>query len=216
MAEPFPAQGLRERKKRRTRVTLIEAAAQLCLDQGYDNTTVEQIAAAADVSPRTFSRYFPTKEAVVNALTDDLDGYIAEALEKQPSDITEYEALLRASLEVLSLRDGLETLGFRRMAVLIKIINGSASFRASALALRHNVTYGATMRVMARRMGVPVDDRAVTLVTDTWAILFSYSFADLGLPGNPPIGADIVCDRLSATFEVFRRTWSPWADEAKR
>ena len=69
------------------------------------------------------------------------------------------------------------------------------------------------MGVMARRMGVPVGDRAVTLVTDTWAIVFAYSFADLGQPGNPPIEAGIVCDRLSATFELFRRTWSPWASE---
>ncbi len=213
MADDAPSQGLRERKKSRTRATLIEAAAELCLKRGYDNTTVEQIAAAADVSPRTFSRYFPTKETVITAVTDELDGYIAGALEGQRPDVTEYEALLGASLEVLSSRSGYETPGFRRMAVLIRIINGSSSFRASALALRHNVTYGATMAVMARRMGVPEGDRAVTLVTETWAILFAYSFADLGQPGNPPIEAGIVCDRLFATFELFRRTWSPWTSE---
>ena len=72
---------MRERKKLRTRATLIDAAADLCLAQGYDNTTVEQIAAAADVSPRTFSRYFPTKESVVAAITDDLDELIADALD---------------------------------------------------------------------------------------------------------------------------------------
>jgi AcrR family transcriptional regulator len=210
MADSVPFQGLRERKKSRTRATLIEVAAQLCVEHGYDNTTVEQIAAAADVSPRTFSRYFPTKETVVTAVTDELDGYIAEALERQPLDVTEYDALLGASLEVLASRDGYETPGFRRMAVLIRIINGSTSFRASALALRHNVTYGSTMGVMARRMGVPLGDPAVALVTDTWAILFSHSFADLGQPGNPPIQAEVVCERLSATVEQFRRTWSPY------
>jgi AcrR family transcriptional regulator len=210
MADSAPQYGLRERKKIRTRVALIEAAAELCLKQGYDNTTVEQIAAAADVSPRTFSRYFPTKESVVVAILDDMDEYIAEALERQPTDITEYEALLGASLDVLRPRDGCDTIGFRRVAVLIRIINGSSSFKASSLALRHDVTQGATMGLMAHRMGVPQGDVSVTLVTDTWAIIHAYSFAGLGLPDNPPIEAEIVCDRLCATFEQFRRTWTPW------
>ena len=77
MAKNPPPHGLRERKKRRTRATLIDAAAGLFLAQGYDNTTVDQIATAADVSPRTFSRYFPTKVSVVAAITDDLDELIA-------------------------------------------------------------------------------------------------------------------------------------------
>jgi AcrR family transcriptional regulator len=170
---------------------------------------VEQIAAAADVSPRTFSRYFPTKESVVAAITDDLDDLMAEAMERQPVGITEYEALLGASLEVFTGVDGHETPGFRRMAMLIRIINGSTSYRASALALRHDVTNKATMGVMARRMGVPVGDRAVTLVTDTWAILFSDSFAGLGQPGNDPIEPKIICDRLRGAVELFRRTWQP-------
>ena len=129
MSNPVPNHGLRERKKLRTRATLIDVASELCLQQGYDNTTVEQIAAAADVSPRTFSRYFPSKGAVVTAMTDELDGYIAEAMERQPADITEYEALLRSSLEVLGQRNGYDTPGFHRMAMLIRIINGSTSFK---------------------------------------------------------------------------------------
>ena len=52
-------------------------------------------------------------------------------------------------------------------------------------------------------------DRAVTLVVDMWAIIHAYSFADLGQPGHPPIESGVVCDRLCATFEAFRSTWSP-------
>ncbi|PRC43812.1 TetR family transcriptional regulator, partial [Mycobacterium sp. ITM-2017-0098] len=62
-----PALGLRERKKRRTRATLINAAVGLCDRQGFDGTTVDQIAAVAEVSPRTFSRYFATKDAIALA-----------------------------------------------------------------------------------------------------------------------------------------------------
>ena len=52
--------GLRERKKLRTRATLIDAAV-VCNRQGFERTTVDQIAAIADVSPRTFSRISPRK-----------------------------------------------------------------------------------------------------------------------------------------------------------
>ena len=42
---------------------LVDAAVELCITQGYESTTVEQIAAAAEISTRTFSRYFATKDA---------------------------------------------------------------------------------------------------------------------------------------------------------
>jgi len=87
--------GLRERKKARTRASLREHALRLFREQGYHATTVEQIAAAAEVSPSTFFRYFPTKEDLV--LQDDMDTRMVEAFARQPKDLAPIPAV-RAAL----------------------------------------------------------------------------------------------------------------------
>jgi AcrR family transcriptional regulator len=211
MTERVPSHGLRERKKIRTRVTLIEAAAELCLKQGFDNTTVEQIAAAADVSPRTFSRYFPTKESVITAMSGDMDSYLADALSEQPTDVNEYEAMLRAHLQVFGPERGFTTPGFKRMAVLIQIINNAESLRSSAFLHQRAVEERVAFTVMGRRMGVAPTDPAVRMVADTWTVLFANAFAGLGMPGNEPLEPRVLCDRLCAQYELFRRTWTPWS-----
>jgi AcrR family transcriptional regulator len=86
--------GLRERKKIRTRQTIRREAFRLIEENGYAVTTVEQIAEAAEVSPSTFFRYFPTKESVL--LADDLDPMILNALDAQPPDLSPSQAVRRA------------------------------------------------------------------------------------------------------------------------
>ena len=89
--------GLRERKKARTRASLREHALRLFREQGYHATTVEQIAAAAEVSPSTFFRYFPTKEDVV--LQDDMDTRMVEAFARQSPDLSPIAAVRAAMRE---------------------------------------------------------------------------------------------------------------------
>jgi AcrR family transcriptional regulator len=91
---------LRERKKVKTRLAIREHAMALFKDQGYDRTTVEQIAAAAEVSPSTFFRYFPSKEEVV--LQDDYDALLIAAFHAQKADVPPLRALRNAITEVFS------------------------------------------------------------------------------------------------------------------
>src|ERR1700735_4349953 len=88
---------LRKRKKARTRAPLREHALRLFREQGYQATTVEQIAAAAEVSASTFFRYFPTKEDVV--LQDDMDTRMVEAFARQPPGISTIAAVRAAIRE---------------------------------------------------------------------------------------------------------------------
>jgi len=92
--------GLRERKKARTRAAIREHALRLFREQGYYATTIEQIADAAEVSPATFFRYFPTKEDVV--LQDDFDVISLEALAAQPPDLGPIAAFRAASAAMLA------------------------------------------------------------------------------------------------------------------
>jgi AcrR family transcriptional regulator len=86
-------EGLRERKKQRTREQIIEAAMRLFAERGYQATTVADIATAADVAPRTFFAHFPSKEAVVFHDVDrDLEG-LAAALRDRPPGETAFDAL---------------------------------------------------------------------------------------------------------------------------
>ncbi|GGZ56249.1 TetR/AcrR family transcriptional regulator [Streptomyces bluensis] len=75
---------LRERKKLKTRTAIRDATYRLIKEQGYEATTVEQIAEEAEVSPSTVFRYFPTKEDII--ITDEYDVLVEDLLRSRPAD----------------------------------------------------------------------------------------------------------------------------------
>jgi AcrR family transcriptional regulator len=91
---PESALGLRERKKLKTRAALQKEAMRLFLKQGFAETTIEQIAGAAEVSPSTFFNYFASKEDLI--LQDDLDPVIIAAFNAQPPELGPVAALRAA------------------------------------------------------------------------------------------------------------------------
>src|SRR5438270_5428654 len=78
--------GLRELHAARTRDAIVSAALELFEERGFQATTVDEIAARADIAPRTFFRYFPTKEAVLFARAADDRAKLVAALDARPFD----------------------------------------------------------------------------------------------------------------------------------
>lgn len=96
--EDVPRQGLRERKKQETRIALSWAAIRLTVARGYDNVRVEDIAAEAGVSPRTFNNYFASKGEAIAARQLERARVIADELRGRPEDEPLWEAITNAVL----------------------------------------------------------------------------------------------------------------------
>ena len=146
--------GLRERKKAKTRAAIRDAAMRLFGEQGYAATTVDQIADAAEVSPSTFFRYFPTKEDVV--LTDDYDPALFDVLLAQPPEVHPIDAVIAAVQEIFgAMSDEDRAAESRRQHLVTSVpeLRGRA-MQQSATAVR------LLGEAFARRAGRPADDFA--------------------------------------------------------
>jgi AcrR family transcriptional regulator len=152
---PQAQAGLRERKKARTRAAIREHALRLFREQGYSATTIEQIAAAADVSPATFFRYFPTKEDVV--LQDDMDVMGLEAFEAQPAGLSPIAAYRAATMQTFRALTPEELERFRETTQLTLTVPEVRARAVDELARSIEVVAAA----IARRTGRSPHDFAV-------------------------------------------------------
>lgn len=146
-------EGLRERKRRQTRERITEAALTLFLERGFDATTVDDIAAAADVSKRSFFDYFPTKEDVVQAWQDEFGFRLAAAIAARPAD----EPLAKVVEEALisSLNDA--TADPRNIAIG-DLIHGTQALRA-----RDQLKYAKLEQIVAEALAERVKGQAERL-----------------------------------------------------
>jgi AcrR family transcriptional regulator len=198
-----PALGLRERKKLRTRATLIDAAVELCERHGFDQTTVDQIAAIADVSPRTFSRYFPTKDAIALALIDEAIEEAAVELANQPPEVSHLDALHRSyvAMYTASKTAAPGRVNADRMMCTVRIIMSSPTLRQAATEYRDNNVEIA----LGKRMGVPPDDRRLKLLYGVWVSIVMTALDDLSDASTDwqRLTVDDVVARLEATYAEF-------------
>jgi AcrR family transcriptional regulator len=152
-------EGHRERKKQRTREQIIEAAFALFAERGYQATTLADIAAAAEIAPRTFFSYFPSKEAVVFHHVDALLASLAAALEQRPEGQSTLDLMRQWTGSELSpdqrIRDQ-ETLRQK----LCREDPGLAAFQQ-----HHQAKFQDALRVgVARDLGEPPDSLRPKLV----------------------------------------------------
>jgi AcrR family transcriptional regulator len=127
--------GLRQRKRRETRTALSHAAIRLCIQRGWKNVTVDEIAAAANVSPRTFRNYFSTKAEAVAAGHLERMLRIADELRARPEGEQLWTAIgnsVAAQFEAPRQKSG-EVADARRWVKRIRFILSEPAIRGEVL-----------------------------------------------------------------------------------
>jgi AcrR family transcriptional regulator len=192
-----PRLGLRERKKAKTRQAIQEHAFRLFHEQGYDQTTIEQIADAVEISPSTFFRYFPTKEDVV--LYDALDPYMFEALARQPPEYGPIKAMRLAFREALVETSPDE---MARQLERAQLTLEVPALRMRALDIATS-SMGAFASAVAARVGRPVDDLAVQTLVGAVAGIGIMAFLGPSSAGGRSLADADVMARLDSSLELL-------------
>ncbi|AJE87686.1 TetR/AcrR family transcriptional regulator [Streptomyces sp. SCSIO ZS0520] len=153
--------GLRERKKAKTREAIQQHALRLFREQGYEATTMGQIADAAEVSPSTVFRYFATKEELV--VSDEQDAFFTRAWRAQPADLPLMQALRRAVHDTMKELSP-EELGAQRDrgVLMVTVPELWAANLANVTHTRQTVTH-----LVAERTGRSPDDAQVRALSGT-------------------------------------------------
>ncbi|HKR67216.1 MAG TPA: TetR family transcriptional regulator [Streptosporangiaceae bacterium] len=192
-APAVPRPGLRERKKARTRAAIREHALRLFREQGYAATTVDQIAEAADVSPSTFFRYYPTKEDVV--LQDEIDVLALAAFEAQSPDLSPVAAFRAAAREAFTALDADDLAKLRETAELTLTV---PELRARAMD-EYTRTIEVIAEAAAKRSGRDPNDFAVRILAGAIVgVIMAATMPWTDLASRQPT-ADMV-DRIDAAL----------------
>jgi AcrR family transcriptional regulator len=151
--------GLRERKKAATRTALHEAALRLVAERGLDRVSVDDIAEAADVSPRTFFNYFPSKDDAVIGLDPAGPERQAAAIAARPAGESPVEAMRAVAIAQATEMAAEPQLWPLRMQVV-----ETHPVLVSKLAAAFAVSDRAVATAVAARTGTRVDDDVLPML----------------------------------------------------
>jgi AcrR family transcriptional regulator len=194
--DPGP-EGRREHKKARTRDDLVEAALRLFQKDGFEATTVEDIAEAAGVSPRTFFRYFASKEEVFFHKWRQELADLEKGLESRPPEESAFEAVRATVVDYLRRFQAEPEFHLLRA----RIIGESPAVEAYSLQLLQK-WHGVLAQSVARRMRVdPVRDVRPILLAGCAIMAMRAALAPWIRTG----GKDELEDFANAAFEQLRR-----------
>lgn len=193
--DPLDRLPLRERKKLKTRRAIQEHALRLFERQGYDDTTVEQIAAAAEISPSTFFRYFPTKEDVI--VEDEYDPVMVEVFRQQPPELSPIEALRRVFRELLpEMFESDQDLVMTRLRLTATV----PAVRSRMIEAMRSGTQGVLKGIIAERTGRGPDDLdADALAWAVTGVLMSAMYAWM----DGVIGFEDMAERVDHNLEFL-------------
>jgi AcrR family transcriptional regulator len=160
---------IRERTRRLAQTELTAVAQDLFLEQGYEETTVDQIAAAAGMSKRTFFRYFPSKDDLIIGKYDLFGDRMAEALDARPSDEPVWESMRRVfDITLDYVRDDRQR---ARNDAMDRIVQSTPQLTARYLEKLQRVQILLIGR-LAERLGKPLSDpRPAAIVGAAFACL---------------------------------------------
>ncbi|SDJ62174.1 TetR family transcriptional regulator [Nonomuraea jiangxiensis] len=200
--------GLRELKKERTRLSILDAALDLFLEQGYESTTVEQIAGAVEISPRTFFRYFTSKDHLVLWFHDHGEGIMLETLRSVPSDEPPFTALMHAVRAVLSDMQGSTPADAQRFLKLRRLLEEHPHLVGLSVARGADTERRMAELIAARRGTDPDQDQLCHLI-----VAFAMSTMRVGFecPRRDGTVTEII-DRMRETIALAERSLRPGWD----
>jgi AcrR family transcriptional regulator len=200
--------GLRERKKEKTRLAILDAALDLFLEQGYESTTVEQIAGIVDISPRTFFRYFTSKDHLVLWFHDHGEEIMLETLASRPQDEPPFTALMHALRAVLSDMEDSAPEESARYLKLRRILEENPRLIGQSVARGAETERRLAEKVAARRGTDPDDDQLSHLI-----VAFAMSTLRVGFECPRRDGTlPEVTARMAETIELAERSLQPGWD----
>jgi len=189
---------IRERTRRLAQTELTTVAQDLFLEHGYDETTVDQIAAAAGMSKRTFFRYFPSKDDLVIGKYDLFGDRMADALDARPADEPVWESLRRVfDITLDYVQDDRQR---ARNDAMDHIVQSTPQLTARYLEKLQRVQALLIGRVAAR-LALPANDpRAAAIVAAAFACMQAARASWLGSDQSQPF--DTFLDDAMSPFTI--------------